>query len=53
MSEKYIPEMFKFEKIISIYKGKNKDKCDPTNYRGITLTSVVSKLFEKNNSIKN
>lgn len=35
------------KKIISIYKGKNKDKCDPTNYRGNTLTSVESKLFEK------
>lgn len=47
MSEKYVPEMFKVGKIISIYKGKNKDKCDPTNYRGNALTSVMSKLFEK------
>lgn len=44
---KYVPEMFRVGKIISIYKGKNKDKCNPTNYRGITLTSVISKLFEK------
>lgn len=33
----------------SKYKVRNKDKCDPTNYRGITLSSVVSKLFEKLN----
>ncbi|XP_048744007.2 uncharacterized protein LOC125657478 [Ostrea edulis] len=43
----YVPEMFKVGKVISIYKGKNKDKCNPTNYRGITLTSAISKLFEK------
>lgn len=30
--------MFKVGKIISTYKGTNKDRCDPTNYRGITLT---------------
>jgi hypothetical protein len=39
--------MFKVGKVISIYKGKNKDKSNPTNYRGITLTSIISKLFEK------
>ena len=47
LREKYVPEIFKVGKIISIYKGKNKDKCSPTNYRGITLTSIISKLFEK------
>ena len=43
----YVPEIFKVGKVISIYKCKNKDKCNPTNYRGITLTSAISKLFEK------
>lgn len=33
----------------SIYKNKNKDKSDLTNYKGFTLTSVVSNLFEKTN----
>lgn len=47
MSEKYVFEMFKVGKIIFIYKGKNKDKCDFINYRGIILIFVVSKLFEK------
>lgn len=39
--------MFKVDKIIQLFKGKNKDKINPTNYRGITLTSALSKLFEK------
>lgn len=39
--------MFKVGKVISVFKGKNKDKSNPTNYRGITLTSALSKLFEK------
>lgn len=39
--------MFKVDKIILLFKGKNKDKINPTNYRGITLTSALSKLFEK------
>jgi hypothetical protein len=39
-----VPEMFKVGKVISIYKCKNKDKSNPTNYRGITLTSTISKL---------
>lgn len=43
------PKCLNFEKKnIYIYiKGTNKDKWDPTYYRGITLTSVVSKLYEK------
>ena len=39
LRSKYVPEMFK--------TGKNKDKYNPVNNRGITLTSVLSKLFEK------
>lgn len=39
--------MFKVGKIISLYKGEKKDKCDGTNCRDITLTFVVSKLLEK------
>lgn len=39
--------MFKVRKVISVFKGKNKDKSNPTNYKGITLTSALSKLFEK------
>lgn len=39
--------MLKVGKIISLYKGEKKDKCDRTNCRDITLTFVVSKLLEK------
>lgn len=39
--------MFKVGKIISLYKGEKKDKCDRINCRDITLTFVVSKLLEK------
>jgi len=33
--------------IIPIYKQNGKDKKDPVNYRGITLTSCLGKLYEK------
>ena len=42
-----IPESFKTGSVVPIYKGKNKDKTMPSNYRGITLTSAIGKLFEK------
>ena len=42
-----IPESFKAGSVVPIYKGKNKDKTIPSNYRGITLTSAIGKLFEK------
>lgn len=38
--------MFKIGENPFIYKGTNKEKCEPTRYRGITLTSVMSKLFK-------
>ncbi len=42
----YVPYNHRLGMVISIYKGK-KSKSDPRNYRGITLTSCISKLFEK------
>ena len=42
-----IPESFKAGSVVPIYKGKNKDKTIPSNYRGITLMSAIGKLFEK------
>ena len=40
-----IPKKLKFGTVIPIFKAGN--KCDPKNYRPITLTSHIIKLFEK------
>ena len=41
-----IPSVFTCGTIIPIYKGKGKDPLEMSNYRGITLTSVLAKTFE-------
>ena len=41
-----IPSHFKEGVLVPIYKGKGKDPLLPGSYRGITLTSVISKTFE-------
>ena len=46
VSHHYVPKEYRLGMVIPIYKGKN-DKRDPRNYRGITLTSCLGKLFEK------
>ena len=33
--------------ITPVFKGKGCDPLDPNNYRGITVTSVISKCFER------
>ena len=40
-----IPEKLKFGLITPIFKGG--DKCNPANYRPVTLTSHIIKIFEK------
>ena len=42
----YRPECMKRGIIIPIPKGK-KDHSDPKNYRGITLLSTLSKVYDK------
>ena len=42
----HIPPTLNEGLIISIYKGKGKDPFAPGSYRGITLSSVIIKLFE-------
>ena len=42
-----IPPSFKMGVIVPVYKGKGRDPLDPNSYRGITLTSVLSKCLEK------
>ena len=43
----HVPLSFRHGLIIPIPKGHNKDMTNPSNYRGITLSSVLSKVFEK------
>lgn len=42
-----VPSAFCKSLIVPIFKGQGKDPIDPSNYRGISLTSTVSKLFER------
>ena len=42
-----IPPSFKDTIIIPIYKGKGRDPLLTKNYRGISLSSVIGKLFER------
>ena len=41
-----IPDMWKQAEIRPIYKKKG-SKCDPSNYRPVSLTSVICKVFEQ------
>ena len=41
-----VPESYAIGKIISLFKGKNKDRLQKCNYRGITLLNVIGKVFE-------
>ena len=43
----HIPPSLKLGVIIPIYKGKGRDLLNPNSYRGITLTSVISKCLER------
>ena len=42
-----VPSSFCKSIIIPLYKGQGKLAADPSNYRGISLTPVLSKLFER------
>ena len=46
MQAELIPSAFYKGLIIAILKDSNKDHKDPSNYRGMTLSSHISKLFE-------
>lgn len=43
----YVPESCAVGKIISLYKGKKKDRLKKCSYRGITLLSALGKVFER------
>ena len=40
-----IPHCLKEGIIVPVYKGRGKDPLSPSSYRGISLSSVISKLF--------
>jgi len=44
--ESYMSDSLKRGVIITLHKGGRKRKDDPNNYRAITLTSVILKLYE-------
>ena len=41
-----LPPCLKLGTIVPDFKGRGRDPLNPNNYRGITLTSVISKCFE-------
>ena len=43
----HVPVEMKRGTIITLYKGGNKSRDDPDNYRAITLSSVILKLLER------
>ena len=43
----HVPLSFRRGLIIPIPRGHNKNTTNPSNYLGITLSSVMSKVFEK------
>ncbi len=42
-----VPESLTTEITLSLFKGKKKSKLDKDSYRGITLLSVIGKIFER------
>ena len=47
----YVPPNMNRGEIITLYKGGGKRKDDPQNYRAITLTSTILKLFESTRGV--
>ena len=47
LAASYVPSAFRCGKVIPIPKGHNKDLSNPSNFRGITILSNVSKVLEK------
>ena len=41
-----VPDMLKCGVVVPVYKGSGKDPLNPSNYRGITIASVVCKVLE-------
>ena len=46
LSHAFVPQQFRFGSIIPIIKDKNGSVSDANNYRGITISPMISKAFE-------
>ena len=46
LSHAFVPRQFRFGTIIPIIKDKNGNASDVNNYRGITISPMISKVFE-------
>ena len=46
ISAEYVPKNFRKGIQVPLYKGKNSCSLETDNYRGITLLSTYSRLFE-------
>ena len=42
----FVPEQYRLGFMIPIVKDQQGDRSDPNNYRGITISPIISKLFE-------
>ena len=42
-----IPPSLKETVIVPVYKGKGRDPFHAKNYRGISLASIIGKIFER------
>lgn len=42
----YFPAEWKCPRVVSLLKGPDKDKCEPSSYRGICLLPVFGKVLE-------
>ena len=47
LSHGFVPRQFRYGTIIPIIKDKNGNASDVNNYRGITISPLISKIFER------
>ena len=46
LNHSFVPNQFRFGYMIPIVKDNQGNKSDTSNYRGITISPIISKLFE-------
>ena len=50
MTHSFVPSQFKSGTIIPLIKDRSGSTCDANNYRGITISPIASKVFERSRS---